>query len=154
MKTLILYATKYGATKEIAQKIATLIEGSQIYNIKEKNIPDLDSFDCILLGSSVYAGSIRKEMKEYIALNKSSLKDKKLGLFISGMGTESSDKAFKDNFPTELLETASSKEVLGGIFDPQKVNKLEKTIYKLVAKQGDYKSTLREDKIKAFVESI
>jgi len=154
MKTLILYATKYGATKEIADKIAVLVEGSQIYNVKEKNIPDLDSFDCIFLGSSIYAGSIRREMKEYIALNKSSLKNKKIGLFISGMGTEPSEKVFKDNFPNELLETAISKEILGGIFNPQKVNKLEKTIFKLVAKQDEYKSTIDQDRIKAFAESI
>jgi len=154
MKTLILYATKYGATKEIAEKIATLVEGSQIYNVKEKNIPHLEPYDCIFLGSSVYAGSIRKEMKEYITLNKNMLKDKKLALFLSGMGTESSEKVFKDNFPAELLETAISKEILGGIFDPQKANKLEKTIFKLVAKQGDYKSTINQDKIKAFVKSV
>ena len=154
MKTLILYATKYGATKEIAKKMATLMEGAQIYNVKEKNIPNLDFFDCVLIGSSIYAGSIRKEMKEYMALNKNILKDKKLGLFLSGMGAESSDKVFKDNFPAELLETAISKEILGGIFDPQKANKLEKTIFKLVAKQGEYISTINQDKIKAFVESV
>jgi menaquinone-dependent protoporphyrinogen oxidase len=52
MKTLIIYATKYGATKEIAGRIAARIPGSTVADLKSSNIPPVSQFDCIILGSS------------------------------------------------------------------------------------------------------
>jgi len=41
MKTLILYASKHGATEEIARRILKNIDGAEIFNLKETNIPPL-----------------------------------------------------------------------------------------------------------------
>ena len=154
MKTLILYATKYGATKEIAEKIAKNMEDVSLYDLKEKNSPSLDTFDCILLGSSLYAGSARKEFKAFITENLSTLNHKKLGIFFSGMGSDSIDKVFTDNPPLASLENVIARDNLGGIFDPQKVNKAERFIFKLATKQSEYQNTIDEEKITSFLHKI
>lgn len=154
MKTLILYATKYGAAKEIAQKIANNMEGATLHNLKEKNFPNLDTFDCIILGSSLYAGSVRKEFKAFVAENVGLLNQKKLGVFFSGMGSDSVDKIFNDNSPLHSLEKLVAKDNLGGVYDPQKVNKMERFIYKMATKQSEYQSTIDDAKITAFVHKM
>lgn len=54
MKTLILYATKYGATEACARLLAQNLEGEvQIINIKQADI-DLRKYDRVILGSSIY----------------------------------------------------------------------------------------------------
>ena len=154
MKTLILYATKYGATKEIAEKMASNLGDVTLHNLKEKNFPNLDTFDCIILGSSLYAGLVRKELKAFISENLSLLNQKKLGVFFSGMGSDSIDKNFTDNPPLASLEKVIAKGNLGGIYDPQRVKKMERFIYKMATKQSEYQSTVDDAKIASFVQKI
>jgi len=120
MKTLILYATKYGAAAEIAKRIANKIDGAVIHDLKQSGILDLAGFDCIIIGSSVYAGMFRKEAKAFLSQNADVLRQKKLGLFISGMSSGEEQKMFADNVPKDLLESAKATIMPGGIFDPKK----------------------------------
>jgi len=154
MKTLILYATKYGAAREIAERIGNRISGAEICDLKSGNIPKPDNYDCIIIGSSIYAGTIRKEAKEYMTMNESELAGKTLGLFISGMSEGESETAFKANFPVALLEKAKTKAVLGGIFDPKKAGIMAKIIMKLVTKQSGYVNNITDDKIDKFVQEL
>ncbi|MCL2847419.1 MAG: hypothetical protein FWE13_01535 [Firmicutes bacterium] len=61
MKILVVYATKNGATKEIAERIAKQISSSEICDVKSAEIPNINDFDCVILGSAIYAG----KSKEY-----------------------------------------------------------------------------------------
>ena len=48
MKTLILYATKHGATREAAKRIAAKIPGAVFHDLKQDGIPALFDFDCVI----------------------------------------------------------------------------------------------------------
>jgi len=50
-----------------------------------KDVHDLIGYDCIIVGSSVYAGMFRKKAKAFLSQNADVLRQKKLGLFVSGM---------------------------------------------------------------------
>ena len=154
MKTLILYATKHGATAEIARRIAEQIEGSVIHDLKHGDIPSIDGFDCVIIGSAVYAGTIRKEAKTFLNQNASVLCEKNLGLFLSGMDASGEEKYFEANIPESIRQTATIASVLGGIFDPKKAGLFERLIMRLVSKRSGYISTIDDDKIKQFVEAI
>ena len=152
MRTLILYATKYGATQDIATRIASHMGGAVLHNLKQGGVPDLAGFDYVLIGSSLYAGSIRKEAKVFLAQNAGQLRGKKIGLFLSGMAKSDEQKYFKDNFPSDLLQEAAAACFLGGIFDPQKAGAMERLIMKAVTKQAGYVDAIDHEKIKQFVE--
>jgi len=154
MKTIILYATKHGAAADIAGRIAAQIDGSITYDIKQGGVPALDDYDCVIVGSSIYAGSFRKEAKAFLAQNADELCKKKLGLFISGMSESEVDGAFKANVPDEVLQAAAVKSSLGGTFDPKKANFFERLIMKAVTKQSGYVSNISDEKISTFVETI
>ena len=154
MKTLILYATKYGAAAEITKRIATQFDNASTCDLKQGNIPLLEDFDCIIVGSSIYAGTFRKEAKAYLAQNANELCKKKLGLFICSMGDGKEDEVFKANVPDEVLQAAVAKATLGGAFDPKKANFMERFIIKAVAKQSGYVDNINDEKISKFAEAM
>ena len=154
MKTLILYATKYGAAAEIAKRIASQLDNAITHDLKQGSIPNLKEYDCVIVGSSIYAGTFRKEAKDYLVQNADELSKKKLGLFICSMGDGNEDEVFKNNVPDEVLQAAVAKASLGGAFDPKKANFLERLIMKAVAKQSGYVDKISDEKISKFTEAI
>jgi len=155
MKTIIFYATKYGAAEEIAQKIASKTDGAVVHNLSGKDaIPSIDEFGCVIIGSSLYVGTIRKEAKEFLAKNAEALKKKNVGLFLSGLEQNKENEFFEMNFSAQLLQTAKAKCLLGGIFDPKKASGMERLMLKMVAKMVDYVNTIDDAKIEEFVRAV
>jgi len=152
MKALILYASKYGAAKEIAQRIADKMGEAAICDLKQSNIPSLSAFDCVIIGSSVYAGSIRKEAKVFAAENADELCKKPLGLFLSGFAEDGN--YYEKNFPPKILQAVKARGFLGGIFDPKKANGFERFIIKIVMKKAEYVESIDDEKIDIFVNEI
>ena len=152
MRTLILYATKYGATAEIAQRIAWKMDGAVVYDLKQDNIPLLEGFDCIILGSSVYAGNIRKEAGTFAAKNAAELGKKTVGLFLSGLRADVD--ALNKKYPPGFAEKAKAKGFLGGIFDPQKCSGPERFIMKMAAKLTEYTDSIDDEAIDRFIAAI
>jgi len=150
MKTIILYTSKHGASAESARRIAEKIDGAVICNLIQET-PSLADYDCVIIGSGVYAGSIRKEAKVFLAKNASVLQEKKLGLFLCGIGKEG-EAYFKSNFPANLLQSAKAKGYFGGIFDPKKAGVFERLIIRIVTKSSAYINTISERKIEKFIE--
>ena len=154
MKTLILYATKYGAAREIAERMSNTIGDAALHDLKQSGIPDPAGFDCVIIGSSLYSGSIRKEAKAFLAQNAGNLQQKTIGLFLSGIAKSDERKYFTDNFPENILQSAKATAFLGGVFDPKKAGKPERMIIKIVTKSSDYTNTIDDEKIKAFVDTL
>jgi menaquinone-dependent protoporphyrinogen IX oxidase len=82
-KTLVLYFTRHGTTKEYAEWIASELNGD-IYNIKNIQNNVLENYDTIILGSGLYAGKIAG-LNIFIS-NYEKIKNKKLVLFTCGGG--------------------------------------------------------------------
>ena len=156
MKTLIVYASKYGAAGEAAKRIANRLDGADVRDLKGDEIPSLADYDCIVAGSAIYAGQVRKELKAFLAQHEAGLlKGKgKLGLFVCGLEQAEADNVFKNNFSAEVLQTAQATAFLGGRFDPKKANAAERFIMKAIAKKAEYVDTLDDEAIRCFVEEI
>ena len=148
-----MYATKHGTAGEIAQRIANRMDGAVVHDLKQ-NVPPLADFDCIIIGSSVYAGMIRREAKAFLSKNAAILQGKKLGLFLCGLDSSKKKTYFETNFPPDILQTAKAASFLGGIFDPKKAGIVERFIMKMVSKQSAYTNTLNNGKIERFVAAM
>lgn len=153
-KTIIAYASKHGGTEECAKVLAAKTNSETVlYNLKEKKQIDLTTYDKVIIGGSIYAGRIQKEVSEFCAKNQNELKGKKLGLFICGMSEgEESKKLITSSFPKELLSEALTIDNFGGKFDFSKMNFMEKIIVKKVAKIDSDTSNLSESKINQFAQ--
>jgi len=157
MKTLILYTTKYGCAEKAAAILKTKLAGEvSMANIKKERIPELEQYDAIVLGGSIYMGNIQKEMKEYAAANLSTLLKKKVGLFICAGSPDlnAREKELEASFPSELFNHAAGKEVLGGEITYEKLSFLERTIMKAVKGDKNSTSDLSQEKIEELAKAI
>src|SRR5674476_716644 len=103
MKTMIIYSSTYGYTKECAERLKENLLGEVIVvNPTINVITQLDEIDNVIIGGSIYMGQIQKNIKEFCASNVTLLKDKRLGLFLCCGLPDKFEQAIKDAFPEEL----------------------------------------------------
>jgi len=149
-KSLVTYASKYGATREIAEKIGSVLHqaGLQADITPVKEVRELSGYQAVILGSSVYVGKWQKEAVEFIQKTESTLAQLPVWLFSSG--------PTGDGDPAELLEGWRLPEelhpvverirprdiaVFGGYINQDKVNLIEKMAVKNIVKKpfGDFR---------------
>lgn len=156
MKTLITYCTTHGCTEKTATELKQFLGGEVVLvNLKKEPVPDLSSFDRIIVGGSIHAGQIQKKVKEFCNEHEETLKNKELGLFICCM--EEGEKAeiqLNDAFSAALLQSAKATACLGGEFNFNKMNFFQKLIVKKVAKVENSVSHLNHDAIKRFSQQM
>lgn len=153
MKTAIVYGTKHGGTVECVKKMqAQLPKEVVVYAIKDNPKINLDEFDTVIIGGSIHAGGIQKEIKSFCKENEDKLLTKKVGLFIcSGMQVATE---FEHNFSPELLKASKVHYNLGYQNNTQNFNFLERTMMKLVPKDSIKAEGIYEDKLKDFVVQL
>jgi menaquinone-dependent protoporphyrinogen oxidase len=83
---LVTYASKYGATAEIAEKIGQVLReaGLSAEVLAVNRVGDLAAYKAIVLGSAVYIGQWRKEAAKFLKANEAALAEKLVWLFSSG----------------------------------------------------------------------
>lgn len=84
-KSAVIYATGMTKnTKKVAEYIAKKTE-SDIFNLKEITLINMDEYDSIIFGTGIHAGKPYKPLVEFLDKNKDNLNGKKLHLFIECM---------------------------------------------------------------------
>jgi menaquinone-dependent protoporphyrinogen oxidase len=85
-QVLVTYATKHGATAEIAEKIGEVLrqEGLPVDVFPVKQVQELAPYTAVILGSAVYIGRWRKEAVKFLEANEQLLAERDVWLFSSG----------------------------------------------------------------------
>jgi len=85
-RVLVAYATKYGATTGIAEKIGQVIlqAGMQTDVLPTDSVSDIASYKAIVLGSAVYVGQWRKEAVAFLEKNEKAMSKLPVWFFSSG----------------------------------------------------------------------
>jgi menaquinone-dependent protoporphyrinogen oxidase len=148
-KVLMAYGSKYGATKEIAEKIGEVIkgEGLSVDVISADKVKNLADYQAVIIGSAAYIGGWRKEVSNFIKKNERALAERPVWIFSSGP-TEKGD-------PVKLLEgwlvpkglkpvidmiKPRDITVFHGVINTQKLNFLEKYMLKMAKTEiGDFR---------------
>lgn len=136
MKVLILYATTHGATKVCAEKLADTFGGNaEVFNIRQFS-GDISPYGCVVVGTPVYGGSILKEAREFCRKNRSVLAKKPFAVFFSCFTEdEHTIRGYVSrNFSPELADGAVAVGSFGGAFYFTRLNFLERSIDKCIAK--------------------
>lgn len=133
MKTLILYASKHGATKKCAMHIQDNHKNTDLYNIDTLDQVNLTSYDKILIGSPVYAGLLNKKIKKWLVEHEANWTQKDTKLFICGMNDKSTDEVINNNL-TASQQKHLSIHFVGGAYNFKDMNFFERFIVKKIAK--------------------
>jgi len=155
MKTLIVYATNHGTSEQIAKLIAEKAANeTDLVNLKKEKKIDLHSYEQIIIGGSIHAGTIQKPLRRFIEGSMSQLLQKRIGLFLSCMHEQKAQKQFEMVFPEILRTHAQSKQLTGGEFRFDKMNFIERAIVKKVAGISESISNINFDAIERLVEEM
>ena len=147
IRVLVTYATKYGATAEIAEKIGQVLRGAglQADVLPADRAGDLSPYKAVVLGSAVYIGQWQKKAATFLRANETALAERPVWLFSSGPTGEGDPVQLMKGwrFPTSLQPIADRIHprdiaVFHGAADPKKMNFIERWMIKNVkAPMGD-----------------
>ncbi len=156
MRTLIIYATKYGCTEKAAAILKSKMHGEVLLvNIAKEKAPDLEGYDNIILGGSIYKGKIQKALTQYIKAKLPLLLHKRVGLFIcAGEPEPVRTRELECAFPKELYNHARVKEVFGYEICYEKLNIFDKFIMRTIKDITKSSADLSQEKIEKFAETI
>jgi len=136
MKTLIAYSGKYGCTAQAAALLTEQLAGAQLMDLDRERPESLDEYATVIVGSAVYAGKIRKPVKEFCECWSDELIYKRLGLFLCCASVEESGRYFEENFHRFFLVHALERAAFGGEFRQDSMRFVEKRIIAAMAKRG------------------
>ncbi|MCO5384453.1 flavodoxin domain-containing protein [Desulfosporosinus sp.] len=156
MRTLIIFSSSHGTTEKAAQLLKKQLNGEvELINLKKLSNPPLTDYDSVILGSSIYAGSVKSKVKQFIKQNQKALMTKHLGLFLCCMFEgEKAEQQFETTYPKELREHSKANGLFGGEFLVSKMNFIERQIVKKVAGVTSDVSKINVEEIERFAEKL
>ena len=156
MKTLVLFASKYGTTKTCSEKLVGKLSGEvTVVDIGRQKAPSLDGYDTVVVGGPVKIGKIHAKVKRYCIANEALLLQKRLGLFICCMAEgEDATKELEGNFPQAMLDKAVVRACFGGEFLMSKMGFFTKKMIQGIAKTDKDISAIKEAEIEAFAKVL
>lgn len=146
---LIAYATKYGATAEIAEKIGQVLKQATLHAdvLPVERVSVLTPYTAVVLGSAVYAGQWRKEAVKFLEANEHALSTRPVWLFSSGPTGRDDPSTLMHGwcFPDALQAVANRIQprdiaFFHGVIDMEQLSFPEKLIVKgIKAPIGDFR---------------
>lgn len=147
---LVAYASKYGATAEVAEKIGQVLRQAGFPNdLRAVNrVGDLTPYRAVILGSAVYIGQWRKEASNFLKANEKALAKRLVWLFSSGPTGEGDPVELLKGwrFPKKLQPVADRIRPRGiavfhGHLQKDKLSAIEKwMINRVKAPYGDFRN--------------
>ena len=125
---LIAYATKYGSTQDVAEKIAaTLREGGLAVDLKPvKQVKTLDGYRAVVVGAPLYIGSWLKDAQRFLTQQQIALEKLPVAIFSLGPTRAGEDVAdVRASLDVQVSKYPWLKpvavELFGGKYDPAKL---------------------------------
>ncbi len=147
---LVTYASKYGATKEIPEKISKVLNQAGISTdlMPVEQVRDIAPYQAVILGAAVYIGKWAKEAVKFLKANEQILAGRMIWLFSSGPTGEGDPIQLVEGWqlPEDVKPVVSRIHPKGitvfhGHINPEKVNFIEKWAVKNLVKKpmGDFR---------------
>ena len=148
-KILVAYASKYGATAEIAEKIGEVLkqEGLQADVLPVKSVKNLTDYKDVVIGSAMYLGMWRREGANFLKKNEKLLTERRVWIFSTGPSGKGDPvellKGVRVSFNVKsIIERIKPRDtaVFHGNIDEKKMNLWEKWMVKTAkGEMGDFR---------------
>ena len=148
-KVLVAYASKYGSTAEIAEKIGEVLkqEGLDVDILPAKNVKNLADYKAVIIGSAVYIGQWYKGESSFLKKHEKALSAIPVWIFSTGPSGKGDPlellKGWKyPNAQKLIVERIKPRDtsVFHGSLNADKMSSLEKWLVKRVGGDlGDFR---------------
>lgn len=156
MKTAIIYASKHGTTQKVAETIKLKLPNDEVelFNLSQKPKFEFRKFDRVIIGSSIYAGSIHPKARKFVSQNMIDLLQKEVAIFVCCMFFDKANQQIEKGFPEALRNHARSIKHLGGEFHFDKMNAIERFLVKKITGVTESISKIDQIGIEKFIAEI
>lgn len=160
MNTLIVYYSKYGATERLAKQFQQQLSCDCL---STDEIKDISQYQQIILGCSVYAGTLDAKMKTFCSQHQEQLIQKRCLLFLCGLNENQTEKVITENLGETFTQALTYSDTLGGVLDFTQISFMERQILKLINAKAKFidhieknkrYDFLNQAKIAAFLQQI
>jgi menaquinone-dependent protoporphyrinogen oxidase len=148
MKSLIVYDTRHGTSKEVAERIAAAIREkgaeAELLDLRARGAKaaPLGAYDEVVIGAPFYMVQWSKRAAAFAKAREAELATKRLGLFAVGSNAELGVEAAKSALPAALAAKIADAAYVGGRVEYQRLGAFERFIVKLVSGAAESSSTL------------
>jgi menaquinone-dependent protoporphyrinogen oxidase len=152
MKVLVAYATVYGSTKEVAEKIGEVLKskGMEVDVSSVSDISDISSYDAAVIGAPVMKFRFLPPARKFVKSNKETLSKIPVAYFSLGLAMMEDTQDHRDTMMRKLkVVTKRVRPVDVGLFGG-KYKKPEKG-FKMPLPEGDWRDW---DKIEAWAKGL
>jgi menaquinone-dependent protoporphyrinogen oxidase len=119
-KILVVYASKYGSTQEVAEAIAaTLREGEAEVDLQPmRKVRSLAGYEAVVLGAAIYYGLWHKDAVNFLTKNEAALAQRPVAVFALGPNStdENERQGCQAQFDKELAKFPWLKPVVTELF--------------------------------------
>ena len=149
MTVLVTAASRHGATRELAETIARVLEDHALstHLVAMNEVDELGRYDAFVVGSGIYLGNWLKEARRFVDSHATELAQRPTWLFASGSivgdpPVADDPNALRAGLVERLIETTHAREhkLFAGKLDVSKLGLLEKAAVRGAhASEGDYR---------------
>ena len=137
---LITYATRYGSTQEVAERVAATLreEGLTVDVQPAKKVKTLEGYRAVVLGAPLYIGRWLKDARSFLEQHQAALATRPVAIFTLGPTRGDEDwNVVQAQLDKELAQypwlEPVAVELFGGKYDPTKLRFLDKLLAALPA---------------------
>jgi len=145
MRVLVTAASRHGGTAEMAKTITGDLQAAGIDATYRDlhDVPSLDGFDTLILGSAVYMGNWLHEAWRFINQHGAALSTRQVWLFSSGpLGADAEGAALKEGLEEELVRATNARghRTFAGRLERESLSLGERLVVRMAHVQlGDYR---------------
>ena len=156
MKKAIIYATKGGTCRIMAQKLAEKLKDADVFDVKQA--PDIKDYDIIIFGGAYYASMLNRKLTKFVKKNSDILKEKKYAFFISCIANENYLDVLKTNIGEDIMKSSYITRWFGYGASIEEAKGLNKLITKIMVaslkKQNKPTTLINDEEIQGFADTI
>jgi menaquinone-dependent protoporphyrinogen oxidase len=161
MTVLVTAASKHGATRDIAEEIARVLQtqGLSTELLDIDDVTDVSGYEAYVVGSGIYLGNWLKNARRFLETHGAALAQRPTWLFASGSivgepPVADDPDALRPGLAERLVETTHAREhkLFAGKLDTSKLGLLERAAVRGAhASDGDFRNW---DEIERWAEHI